>query len=63
MTTYDAYGRPMQAVDPNVATAGIVTAGAVGFILGASTDNCHSHYRNDRSYYFRPRSHGHYSCY
>jgi hypothetical protein len=64
MTTYDAYGRPVQSVDPGVATASVITAGAVGFILGASSYDNYGYYGGcDRSYYFRPYSRGHYSCY
>jgi hypothetical protein len=62
MTTYDAYGRPVQSVDPGVATAGIITAGIVGLAIGSANSNSY-YYGNDRSYYFRPYSHGHYSCY
>lgn len=65
MTTYDASGRPVQSVAPEVATAGVITAGAVGFVLGASSYNNYGYYNGcgERSYYFRPYSHGHYSCY
>ena len=30
MTTYDAYGRPVQSVDPGAAAAGAVAAGGLG---------------------------------
>jgi hypothetical protein len=30
MTTYDAYGRPVQSVDPALAVAGIAAAGIIG---------------------------------
>ena len=33
MTTYDAYGRPVQSVDPGVAVAGAVAAGIVGMAI------------------------------
>ena len=45
MTTYDAYGRPMQTVDPALAVAGIAAAGIIGY---AAADN--HHYHND--YYY-----------
>lgn len=45
MTTYDAYGRPMQTVDPALAVAGIAAAGVIGY---AAADN--HHYRNN--YYY-----------
>jgi len=43
-TTYDAYGRPQQSVDPVVAAAGIVAAGAIGYAI--ANDNGHGHYNN-----------------
>ncbi|WP_193212400.1 hypothetical protein [Luteolibacter marinus] len=43
-TTYDAYGRPVQTVDPGAAAAGVVAAGAVGYAIG-------QHNNNDRYYY------------
>ncbi len=47
-TTYDAYGRPQQSVDPVVAAAGIVAAGAIGYAIA---DNRNHHYNNN---YYRP---------
>lgn len=61
MTTYDAFGRPVQSVSPEVVTAGIIAAGTVGFVLGAASYNNYS--GCDRAYYFRPYSTGHYTCY
>ena len=43
MTTYDAYGRPVQSVDPAAATAGVVAAGLLGYALA---DDNHNHYNN-----------------
>ena len=40
MTTYDAYGRPVQSVDPALAVAGIAAAG----LIGAAAANSHSHH-------------------
>lgn len=45
-TTYDAYGRPVQSVDPGVAVAGAAAAGAIGYSAGRD--------RNDRRYYRGP---------
>lgn len=42
MTTYDAYGRPVETVDPGLAVAGIAAAGLIGYAAA----NNHSHYRN-----------------
>lgn len=57
MTTYDAYGRPVQSVDPAAATAGVVAAGVLGYAVANKNDrgdrHHHHHYRS------RPR-HRHY---
>lgn len=47
MTTYDAYGRPVQSVDPGVAVAGAAAAGLAGYAL--ARDDGHHH----RRYYYR----------
>lgn len=47
-TTYDAYGRPQQSVDPVVAAAGIVAAGAIGYAIADSRNH---RYNNN---YYRP---------
>jgi hypothetical protein len=54
MTTYDAYGRPVQSVDPGAAAAGAVAAGAVGYAIGQHND--HDHYYYNGGYY----RHGYY---
>ena len=48
VTTYDAAGRPVQTVDPVVATAGIAAAGLIGYAI-ANDNGGHHH-----------RGHGHY---
>jgi len=56
MTTYDAYGRPVQSVDPGAAAVGIAAAGALGYAL-ANDHNHHHHYHghyHHRPYYGRP---------
>lgn len=50
-TTYDAYGRPVQSVDPGAAAAGALAAGAIGYSLGRHDDH-------DR-YYYRPYRYRH----
>jgi len=60
MTTYDAYGRPVQSVDPAAATAGVVAAGVLGYAVANKNDRHHHH--RDRGYY-RPRHRGHYHRY
>lgn len=57
MTTYDAYGRPVQSVDPAAATAGVVAAGVLGYAVANKRDNDrHHHYHH----HHRPRYRGHY---
>jgi hypothetical protein len=64
MTTYDAYGRPVQSVDPGAAAAGAVAAGAVGYAIGQNNDDRHYHYYGGyrRPYYggYRYRRSYHY---
>lgn len=44
-TTYDAYGYPQQMVDPAVAVAGVLAAGAIGYAIAESNDRYyHNHY-------------------
>ena len=54
-TNYDAYGRPVQSVDPGAAAAGAAAAGVLGYAIGRDNDD-------DRDHYDRPRhrKHGHY---
>ncbi len=49
MTTYDAYGRPVQSVDPAVAVAGAAAAGLVGYAIA---DGGHHHHHHG---YYGPR--------
>jgi hypothetical protein len=56
-TTYDAYGRPVQTVDPGVAVAGAAAAGVVGYSIARdqNRDRYHHHYRHSHhgnSYYY-----------
>lgn len=66
MTTYDAYGRPVQTVDPGLAVAGIAAAGLIGYAIaeGDDDDNHHHYHRgggyrrsyHNPGYYHRPYS-------
>ncbi len=47
-TTYDAYGRPQQSVDPGLAIAGVAAAGLAGYAIANSND--HHHYRGNPYY-------------
>jgi hypothetical protein len=55
MTTYDAYGRPVQSVDPGAAVAGAAAAGIVGYAIGQSGDRHHHHHRGYYGGYHRGR--------
>jgi hypothetical protein len=57
MTTYDAYGRPVQSVDPGVAVAGVAAAGLVGYALANDNDR---HRHHGRYYGPPPRRRGYY---
>lgn len=50
MTTYDAYGRPVQSVDPAAATAGVVAAGVLGYAIGNNNDGHHHHHHHGGYY-------------
>lgn len=43
-TTYDAYGRPVQSVDPGAAVVGAAAAGAVGYAAGRDTRSQRLHH-------------------
>ena len=58
MTTYDAYGRPVQSVDPGLAVAGIAAAGLVGYALANDDDDDHRHYHKGN--YHHSNYHHHY---
>ena len=53
MTAYDSMGRPIQAVDPGVAVAGVAAAGLVGYAI-ANNNNHYNHGYYGGGYY-RPR--------
>lgn len=45
MSTYDAYGRPVQSVDPGVAVAGAAAAGLIGYSAGRDRGRDRVYYR------------------
>ncbi len=55
-TSYDAYGRPVQSVDPGAAVAGAAAAGVVGYAIGRNNDD-NRYYNNYRGGYRRPYYH------
>jgi len=51
MTTYDAYGRPVQSVDPGLAVAGVAAAALIGYSMNDHHDyGGHHRYRAYRPY-------------
>lgn len=52
-TTYDAYGRPVDSVDPATATLGIAAAGIAGYAIGNDRSR-----RYEQPYYGRPSYYG-----
>ena len=38
-TTYDAYGRPVQSVDPGAAVIGAVAIGAAAYAIGSNNNS------------------------
>lgn len=61
MTTYDAYGRPVQSVDPGLAVAGVAAAGILGMAVANNHNHNQNHYYGGGGYY-RPRGYGGYHC-
>ena len=57
-TYYDAYGYPHHAVDPGVAAAGVLAAGALGYALADAHDHRHRRYSHRRGYSRRHYYHG-----
>lgn len=51
MTTYDAYGRPMQTVDPGLAVAGVAAAGLIGYAAANNNHHHHHGYYGGGGYY------------
>lgn len=58
-TTYDAYGRPVQSVDPGTAAAGVAAAGLLGYAIAKDNDK-EKHHHHNHGYYDR---YGHYHRY
>jgi hypothetical protein len=66
MTTYDAYGRPVQTVDPGAAAAGVLAAGAIGYAIGQNNEPRYVRGYYGGGYYgggYYGGGHHHYRCY
>ena len=58
MTTYDAYGNPVQSVDPGAAVVGVAAAGLIGMAL--ADDGYHGgHYYHGGGHYYGGGSYYH----
>lgn len=57
-TTYDAYGRPQQSVDPGVALAGVAAAGLIGYAI--ADNNRNDNYYRHGGYNDHHRGNSHY---
>ena len=49
-TSYDAYGRPIQTVDPAAAAIGAVAIGAAGYAIGRNNSNDY-HYNHHNGHH------------
>jgi hypothetical protein len=58
VTTYDAWGRPVQSVDPGAAVVGAAAAGLIGYAI--ASDHGHHHHRGHGHGYY---GHGHHRPY
>jgi hypothetical protein len=56
VTSYDAYGRPLQTVDPALAVAGIAAAGLIGYAAANNNNSNYSGYGG--GYYNAPPCQG-----
>lgn len=58
-TSYDAYGRPIQTVDPAAAAIGAVAIGAAGYAIGQNNRNDYNrhngHHHNNHHGHHRRR--------
>lgn len=58
MTTYDAWGRPVQSVDPGAAVVGAAAAGLIGYAIASDHGHHHrghGHAYHGYGYHHRPR--------
>ena len=60
-TTYDAYGRPVQTVEPGAAAIGAIALGAAAYAIGKDNGTKHRHYYGNRGYNYG--YHGHHRGY
>lgn len=56
-TTYDAYGRPVQSVDPAAAVLGAVAIGAAGYAIGHNNSHDYNRHHGHHSGRYHRRRH------
>ncbi|MDG2125308.1 MAG: hypothetical protein P8J87_16515 [Verrucomicrobiales bacterium] len=59
-TSYDAYGRPQQTVDPGLAVAGIAAAALVGYALASDHGGHHGGHGGHGGGHYGGHGGGHY---
>lgn len=52
-TTYDAYGRPVESVDPAAVAIGAVALGAAAYAIGKNNRPRHKHYYGHHGHHYR----------
>lgn len=57
-TTYDAYGRPVETIDPAAAALGAVAIGVAGYAIGQNNSHDYHHHGHHRPPH-RPHHGGH----
>ena len=50
-TTYDAYGRPVQSVDPGTAAVGALAIGAAGYAIGHNNSHNNNYHRGHHGHH------------
>jgi len=63
MTTYDAYGRPVQSVDPGMAALGVAAAGIAGYAIANNQRRDRGYHRNRGYHHHRGPIHPHQGYY
>lgn len=51
VTTYDAWGRPVQSVDPGAAVVGAAAAGLIGYAIASEHGHHHHHRGHGHAYH------------
>ena len=57
-TTYDAYGRPVETIDPAAAAIGAVAIGALAYAIGSDHSDNYNRHNGHHGGHHRPPHHG-----